>query len=413
MAANGKSGNGNLSMHELATMFPPMSDEEYEGLKADIAMNGAHQPVAVWRGQIIDGRHRYQACQDLGIQAPLKYLPNDADPVSYIMSANMSRRHLTPSQRSIIAEEIRTIRPVVDMERGNNGNTTNSSTEEFRRITQADMRDQLHVGHGSIDRAAKVRRDGIKPIAEAVKVGLVSVRDAEMIVERDKETQGKALEAVKAGQARTLISAVNAMDRRELAENPPPLPTGTYRTVVIDPPWHITKSDRSVRPNQQGFDYPTMTLDEIAQLPVDELLADDGWVFLWTTQRYLPSVFNYVDDSIEPKNRVHGLLAHWGLDYRFTMVWHKPGGMQIFGLPQFDCEFVVVASKGNPMFIDRKNFSTVLEAPRAGHSVKPEEFYDLLRRVTATPRLDMFGRRDIEGFAAWGNEGELSDGVPA
>ena len=92
-----QNGNGNghaplpdLPLHELAYAFPPMTTVAYEGLKLDIQQNGLIQPIAVWSGQIIDGRHRYQACKDLGLHkdaVPFNELADDADPASFVWSA--------------------------------------------------------------------------------------------------------------------------------------------------------------------------------------------------------------------------------------------------------------------------------------------------------------------------------------
>ena len=175
-------------------------------------------------------------------------------------------------------------------------------------------------------------------------------------------------------------------------ENPlfPDLPAGPYRTIVLDPPWPLTKFERKVRPRQQGFDYPTLTLAEISSLPLPGLLDQEAFVFLWTTQKYLPAAYP--------------LLQAWGLKYRFTMTWHKPGGIQPLNSPQFNSEFVVVGSKGKALFTDLKAFNTAFQAPRAGHSIKPEEFYELIKRTCPPPRLDIFSRRSIPGFDRWGNE---------
>ena len=99
-------GNHPLPMHELVTLFPPMSDFEYEALKDDIAMFGIHQPVAVWQGQVIDGRNRYRAALELGIEPPLRYLDNDVNPVDFVLSANMGRRNLDETQRGMVMAQL-------------------------------------------------------------------------------------------------------------------------------------------------------------------------------------------------------------------------------------------------------------------------------------------------------------------
>jgi len=163
---------------------------------------------------------------------------------------------------------------------------------------------------------------------------------------------------------------------------------GKYDVIVIDPPWKMSKIDRDITPEQTGLDYPTMTEAELSAIPLP--METDCHVFLWTTHKFLPVALRLVDG--------------WSLKYTLTFVWHKNGGFQPFNLPQYNCEFIIYARNGSPKFRDTKDFFTCFDAPRTGHSQKPEEFYNVIRRVTAGRRVDIFGRRDIEGFESWGNE---------
>ena len=164
---------------------------------------------------------------------------------------------------------------------------------------------------------------------------------------------------------------------------------GPYAVVVLDPPWPLARFGPQ-KAEDFGFDYDTMSLDEIAALPVARVLADDARVFLWTGNHHLPHAFD--------------LLRGWDLDYNFTMVWLKAGGVKSPTSPMFNAEWIVVGRRGRPVFRDTRQFFTANAWPRSGHSVKPEGFYDLLRRVTPGPRLDIFGRRRIAGFDSWGLE---------
>jgi N6-adenosine-specific RNA methylase IME4 len=157
----------------------------------------------------------------------------------------------------------------------------------------------------------------------------------------------------------------------------------------------MEKIDRDVRPNQAGFDYPVMQEVELVEFgaTVIGIAADDCHLFLWTTQKFLPMALS--------------LIEAWGFRYVLTMVWHKPGGYQPVGLPQYNVEFVVYARKGSPVFVDTKGFFCGFQAQRREHSRKPDEFYDLIRRVAAGHRIDMFARGPARpGWSAWGNEAE-------
>ena len=177
---------------------------------------------------------------------------------------------------------------------------------------------------------------------------------------------------------------------------------GKYATVVIDPPWDsggilgAARLDESIDMAHEEHPYDVMSLEDIATLPVLDVCQDDAWVFLWTTSGMMPFAYP--------------LMGQWGIPYKFTMTWHKPNGPKPYRYPTYNAEFIVVGKLGHASFTEWTGFYTAncWDAPRnfntdgwgrqVDSGAKPEGFYDLLRRVTPGPRLDIFGRRRIAGL---------------
>lgn len=91
-----------LEVHDLANLIPSMTDAEYAVLRDDIKEDGLIQPITLYEGKILDGRHRYKACEELGVDCRHTDFTG-SDPVRYIISLNVHRRHLTVAQRAIVA----------------------------------------------------------------------------------------------------------------------------------------------------------------------------------------------------------------------------------------------------------------------------------------------------------------------
>ena len=178
---------------------------------------------------------------------------------------------------------------------------------------------------------------------------------------------------------------------------------GKFKTVVVDPPWNIGLPNYIRRKTPGGryrksLSYQPMSLEAIGSLDVGSVLDDDAFLFCWTTNRFLPAAF--------------GLIQAWGVSYSFTMTWRKPGGPQLPHGPAFNSEFCLVGRVGSPKFSDTRAFAACNHWERGEHSSKPEKFYDLLRRVTPEPRIDIFGRRRIPGFVSWGDEAPDGPALP-
>jgi N6-adenosine-specific RNA methylase IME4 len=259
-----------------------------------------------------------------------------------------------------------------------------AAEKEYQRKTT------YEIFHKSID-VPMVKIDAAEQAAEIVGTNRHYVVDAKTIQEKAPDIADRVL----SGEL-TIPKAKAEINRRErdafiVDSVDIRTPEGKYKTIVIDPPWSMEKIQREVAPNQVGFEYPTMTLEQISSFTIPADIADDEChLFMWTTQKYLPESFKILDA--------------WGFRYVFMMVWHKPGGFQPFNLPQYNCEFIVYGRKGTPEFIDLKAFPTCFDAPRREHSRKPDEFYDLVKRVCPGPRIDVFSREKRDGFDQYGNE---------
>jgi len=166
-----------------------------------------------------------------------------------------------------------------------------------------------------------------------------------------------------------------------------------YQLIVIDPPWHIVKTKRKVRPNQVHMDYPLMSLEEIKCLPVSSIADPNNCIcFLWTIDKYLHS-------SKE-------ILENWGFKYHLTMSWDKTNGIAFYGFNR-QTEFVVVGFKGKQeAYPRRKTMRTSFTCKSTKHSEKPDIFYDMLSVLPHNPRIDIFARKKRDGWDVFGNEVE-------
>jgi len=178
--------------------------------------------------------------------------------------------------------------------------------------------------------------------------------------------------------------------------DPPAVEPNTYHCIVVDPPWQMQKIEREERINQAGFDYPTMSVAELADATHPKwhgaapaaLAADDCHLYLWTTQKRLPEAF--------------GMVEAWGFKYQCMMTWVKNVGFTPFSW-MYSTEHVLFCRKGNLPLL-KNGLRLDFKAKVREHSRKPNEFYELVRRASPSPRIDLFGREPREGFDVWGSE---------
>ena len=422
--------SGRLEFHPVADIFPMLPDDELAALADDIAENDLLEPIWLHRdGRIIDGRNRYLACLKAGIEPGFRtYTGPDSGLLRFAVSLNLHRRHLTESQRSMIAARLANMRQ---------GERTDLASIDAR-LSQEDAAELMRVSRESAQRAKAVLERGIPELADAVDKGEISVSAAAAAAAAPATTQqawlAKAKQDRTARTAREMVrdETWTRMDLASLSEPehiehlvPPPTrpgPTG-YRCVVIDPPWPMRKIEREERPDQgSALDYPTLDVEcqepcqtseyPIAEGPAGIKCRDTGWdyecesiectvgrilednadddchIYLWVTHKFLPA-------GLE-------LLSAWGFRYQCVMTWRKNVGITPYSW-MYDTEHVLFGRRGD-LPLTQLGLRLSFEAPATGHSIKPDVFYERVRAASPSPRLDMFPGVKHEGFEPWGLE---------
>lgn len=152
--------------HELALVFPPMTEPEFVAFKADIKEQGQREPITLYEGKILDGLHRYRACQELGLEPRVvRFEGNPRAAAQLVLGRNFYRRHLTTSQRAIVAAEMCKLRP-----RGNTGNSP------YLTVAQASA--LMGVGEDLVKDAKRLLRHGDDEAVRSVREGRRSVSAA-------------------------------------------------------------------------------------------------------------------------------------------------------------------------------------------------------------------------------------------
>lgn len=161
------------SQHPLSAAFPSMSDEDFQALVDDIDNNGQREPVMIFEGMILDGWHRYRACTSLGMEVTKFEFKGD-DPVSFVMSSNLHRRHLTASQRAAAVVACTQWRPVgkakpetisglqTEKEMARVAGTSDRTIRDAKMAHKAGLTDVVKSGAMTANEAAKVARGTIE-----------------------------------------------------------------------------------------------------------------------------------------------------------------------------------------------------------------------------------------------------------
>ena len=179
-------------VNPVSELFPVMEPEAYEALKADIASHGQSEPIILWKKQLIDGRHRLRACKELGVKPIVVGISDSDDPLAYVISHNLYRRHLSTSERAMIAAKITTMKVGDNQHAKKEGpHLCGGSTKEAAAI--------MSVSTRSVENAKQVLEHGSKAVKTAVAQGKLKVTTAAELA-TSGATKSEQTQAVKGGK---------------------------------------------------------------------------------------------------------------------------------------------------------------------------------------------------------------------
>lgn len=381
-----------MQYHPLANIFPLIDGEAFDALKADIKAKGLREPIALYQKQILDGRNRFRACKAVRVRPKFETY-RGKDPLGYVISLNVKRRHLDESQRAMAGARVATLPWGVrkDRQQGPIGPS----------MTMPEAAKMMNVGTMSLKRARLVLDKGDKDIIAAVEAGDLAVDAAAEAIKLEIEERREIakLARLKSGQGRKLVRKVIKRSKRRkveeaLAEQIAALPDKKYGVILADPEWKFeTWSDDGQNKNA-ALHYAVSDLSDIKARDVPSIAAKDCVLFLWATVPMLPQALE--------------VMAAWDFEYKTHFAWVKDKtGTGYWNKNQH--ELLLLGTKGNiPSPADGTQWSTVIHAPRARHSEKPEKALELIEAYFPNlPKIELNRRGPARpGWDAWGAEAE-------
>jgi len=356
-----------MRFHPVADIFPMMDEPEYEALKQDIMEHGLLEPVWLYEDQILDGRNRWLACQQLEKEAKTREYKGK-DPVAFVVSMNLKRRHLNSGQKATAAVSAL---PFLE-EQAKERQGTRTDLTSVNSLTEVDL-----------GRANQKAAELFNTNRQYVEYAKTLAAEEPYLFEQVREDQ------ITLPQAMRKVRRAKVLGSIEQKNVPLDGSLGKFSIVYADPPWEydFSPSDSRSVENQ----YPTMPLEDIKILPVEDVCSEDALLFLWC-----PPAF---------AKKAIAVLEAWGFSYRTNMVWVKPS----IGAGQWvrqQHELLLIGRKGKfPTPEQEYRVPSVFQAERGKHSEKPPIVYGLIEQMYPDMRrIELFARDRREGWVAWGNQ---------
>ncbi len=366
--------------HSYCDLLPEMTADDFNALVSDIKENGLINPIVLFENQILDGKHRYKACLELGIEPKVEtFTGNKEQALHFVISQNIARRHLLTGQKAALAinakKEFEVIAKENQIKAGELGNQgaeygklggrgiTKDSEKYQEKISEFNndgennkvddenplqekfpeggfhKKDDKKANEQSRDKAAKLfnvnphyitdvekieKTD--KSVFDKVKNGNLNIQEAKRLCKLDEPVRKKAMEKINNGEVKKVKDAVKKIKKDEMLEYSKSINdndiTNDCRLIVKD----IKELSSELEPD--GVDliitdppYPKEYLylyEELAKL-AKYVLKDGGSMFVMCGQSYIPEII----EKIKPYMDYFWLFAYTTPGGQSAQIWNR------------------------------------------------------------------------------------------
>ena len=197
----------NLEVHPYAAIVPKMLPRKFEELKESLGLRGQYDPIIVSREdppRIIDGRHRFWALKELGIEPNFAFLEEGLDELEFILDKEEAQKKLTKSQNATFGYSLSRLSPV------GRPRATDENCEDLPIYTQEVAAKRVGVSRkliGLVKRVMESDSPVVEALGEVLSQGKVTVNDCLEFVVQPADVQICAMEMLQSGKAKTLAKA--------------------------------------------------------------------------------------------------------------------------------------------------------------------------------------------------------------
>jgi N6-adenosine-specific RNA methylase IME4 len=303
-----------------------------------------------------------------------------------MINNQFGRRNLSNYQRSVLALQLEEVFSAKAKEKQKEaGGAVRQISDKAVIDTKKELAKVANVSHDTIAKVKKIEAVATPEVKAQLSTGELSINQAYQEIKKEEK---KELHIEKKKEYEQRIETVTNNEFKIDIFNT----TNKFRVIYADPAWSYNDKQDTPQLGGASKHYNTMTVNEICNLPVNEISEKDSVLFLWVTSPLLEDAF--------------AVIKSWGFKYKTSFVWDKvKHNMGHYNSVRH--EFLLIATKGSCVPDNKKLYDSVQTIERNdNHSEKPIEFLDIIDDIyNYGNKLEMFCRNiKKEKWYGWGNE---------